>query len=219
MTVRACFTLPEGNDTERPYPLSIHGAWMLKDGIQQYVESTRKMYAHGLLDAGECWLCVETAITEATKLRDWMAEVEPTYLVDSIKELDALIVELAADKERFLGLYDEERERDIANLPPEMRNGRLTTCCPRWISKIGSHMPRRQNRRRGRHAFPSFNREGELHHGVCYESRRHRGRDRHCGFCGWGLLGMLTCFAISIPILIVVGLLLASRNAGLAFEN
>ena len=114
-------TLPKGNDTEHPYALSIHGSWMLKDGIQQYVESTRKMYGHGLLDAGECWLRIETATTETTKLRDWMAEVEPTYLVDSITELDTLIVELASDRERFLALYDAERARDIANLPPEMR--------------------------------------------------------------------------------------------------
>jgi hypothetical protein len=121
MTVRACFTLAAGNATEHPFALSIHGAWMLKDGIQQYVESTRMMHAHGLNTAGESWLCVETAITEAAKLRDWMAEVEPTYLVDSIKELDALLAELASDRERFLALYDEERARDIANLPPELR--------------------------------------------------------------------------------------------------
>jgi hypothetical protein len=120
MTVRACLTLPEGNATERSYPLSIHGAWMLKDGIQQYVESTRKMYAHGLLDAGECWLRTETGTTETTKMREWLAEVEPTYLVDAIRELDALIVELASDRKRFLHLYDEERARYIANLPPEM---------------------------------------------------------------------------------------------------
>ena len=28
-------------------------------------------------------------------------------------------------------------------------------------------------------------------------------------FFGWGLIGVLTCFAISIPIIIVVGILLA----------
>jgi hypothetical protein len=101
---------------------------MLRDGIQQYVESMRMMYAHGLNTAGECWLCAETATTEATKLREWMVGVEPTYLVDQIKELDALIVQLAADRERFLDLYDAERARDIANLratdgndvPPEL---------------------------------------------------------------------------------------------------
>ncbi len=120
MTVRACLTLPEGNATEHPFPLSIHAAWMLRDGIRQYVEATRQMYAHGLLDAGECWLWVETATTEATKLRDWMVEVEPNYLVDSIKELDALIVELAADKERFIGLFAEERAKDRDDVPPEM---------------------------------------------------------------------------------------------------
>ena len=92
---------------------------MLRDGIQQYVEFTREGHAHGLLDADECWLRTETAVTEATKLREWMVEVEPNYLVDAIKELDALIAELTTDTERFIALFAEERARDIANLPRE----------------------------------------------------------------------------------------------------
>ena len=66
--VRACFTLAAGNDTEHPYPLSIHGAGMFKDGLQQYIESTRLLSAHGLFDADECWLRTATASDEAPRV-------------------------------------------------------------------------------------------------------------------------------------------------------
>ncbi len=111
MTIRACLTLPAGNETTRPYSLSIQAAWMLRDGIAQYVAFTRDGFTHGLLDAGECWLRTETATTEATKLRDWMVGVEPAYLVDSITALDALLAELASDEQRFAALFAEERAR------------------------------------------------------------------------------------------------------------
>ena len=107
--IRACFTLAAGNDTERPYLLSIHGAWMLRDGIQQYIESTRQLFAHSLFDAYECWLRTETATTQATKLREWLIEVEPDYLQDSIKELNVLIAELASERDRFAVLSEQER--------------------------------------------------------------------------------------------------------------
>ena len=139
--IRACFTLPKGNDTEHPYALSIFGAWMLRDGIQQYVESTRQIFAHGLFDAYECWLRTETAIKQATKLREWLVEVEPDYLQDSIKNLETLLAELASDKDRFAALLEVEpdtikdvdalltdslaeegarRAREDDDVPPEM---------------------------------------------------------------------------------------------------
>ena len=51
---------------------------------------------------------------QATKLREWFVEVEPDYLVDSIKELDALIVELASDRDRFSAISQEEQSRRAA---------------------------------------------------------------------------------------------------------
>jgi hypothetical protein len=121
--IRACFTLPNGNDTEHSYALSIFGAWMLKDGIQQYIESTRQMFAHGLLDAGECCLQTETATTQATKLREWLVAVEPDYLQDTIKDVDGLLAELASDQNRFDALFAAERARRVTeddDVLPEM---------------------------------------------------------------------------------------------------
>ena len=99
--IRACFTLPKANDTEHPYALSIHGAWMLLDGIRQYVQSIRQQFEAGMEDAMYSSIRVGTAIKQATKLREWLLEVEPDYLADTITDVNALLVELASDQDRF----------------------------------------------------------------------------------------------------------------------
>ena len=108
--IRACF-LPSGNDTEHSYPLSIHGAWMLRDGIQQYAQSTRQLFDAGSEDASYSSLRVRTAMKEATKLREWLVAVEPDYLQDTIKDVDALLAELASDRDRFAALLEVEPDQ------------------------------------------------------------------------------------------------------------
>ena len=51
------FSLPEANVTEFSFPLSIHGAWMLEDGIMDYVETTMVMHEQGQQDDGQAEAC------------------------------------------------------------------------------------------------------------------------------------------------------------------
>jgi len=105
--IRACF-LPAGNDTEHPYPLSIHAAWMLLDGIRQYAQSTRQLFEQGMEDACYSSIRVQTAIKQATKLREWLVALEPDYLADTITDVDALLAELTSDQDRFAALLEVE---------------------------------------------------------------------------------------------------------------
>lgn len=127
--IRACFTLPKANDTEHPFALSIHGAWMLRDGIRQFAESTRQLFEKGMEDACYSSLRVQTAIKQATMLREWLVEVEPDYLESTIKDVDALLAELAADRDRFAALLElapddlENAIKDVDALLAEPASG------------------------------------------------------------------------------------------------
>ena len=103
--LRACpmGRLPEGNSTTHPFPLSIHGAWMLQRGIEGYVCDTPGRSG----DVNDCLVRYDTATTEATKLRDWLAEVDPDYLKFNIETLGILLKEMEAEKERLLDAQDQ----------------------------------------------------------------------------------------------------------------
>ena len=102
--LRACpqDTLPEGNSSEHPFPLSIHSAWMLQKGIEKYASDTPGRSA----DIYDSLVRYETAIREATKLRDWCAEVDPEYLKFNISTLDFLLKELTSEIERLQTGFD-----------------------------------------------------------------------------------------------------------------
>jgi hypothetical protein len=109
-SVKAC-PLPEGNATEFPFPLSIHGAWMLQQGIEEYARDTRRMHEEGVEDASYCLLRTGTAMAEAKKLRAWAEQVDAQYLGGTIQDLDALLAELAAERDRFIILVSQEAAR------------------------------------------------------------------------------------------------------------
>ena len=76
--------------TEFSFPLSIHGAWMLEDGIMDYVETTMVMHEQGQEDDGYCAMRTATAVTEAKKLLVWAKQIDEEYLegmIDSLHEL------------------------------------------------------------------------------------------------------------------------------------
>ena len=100
VAVRMC-PLPEGNDFEHPFSLSIHSAWMLECAIRDYVQQVRQQYENDPEDVVECLLRVQTAIKEAKKLRDWYSQVAPEYLQSNIESVDALVNELNADEEQL----------------------------------------------------------------------------------------------------------------------
>lgn len=103
--------LPEGNDSEHPFPLSIHGAWMFESGIEAYMRETADWYTSKIEDAYYCSLRTDTAIKIAQKLRAWAMEVDPEYLDSNISRLDDLLKQLASERERFVALMEEERIR------------------------------------------------------------------------------------------------------------
>lgn len=108
LTVKAC-SLPEGNATEFSFPLSIYGAWMLREGIANYAETTMAMYERGQEDPGYCAMCTATALTEAEKLVAWAKQVDEEYLEGTIESLQQLISELKAEMDRFVALMEETR--------------------------------------------------------------------------------------------------------------
>ena len=69
-----------------------------------------------------------TAMKEATKLREWLVAVEPDYLQDTIKDVDALLAELASDQDRFAALLEVEPD------PCRMRS-RMSMLCSRTFSQ------------------------------------------------------------------------------------
>jgi hypothetical protein len=95
MGLKACplDRLPEGNSSEHPFSLSIHGAWMLQKGIEKYAQDAPSRSA----DVNDCLVRYETAIREATKLRDWCAEVDANYLKFNIDTLDSLLKEMESE--------------------------------------------------------------------------------------------------------------------------
>ncbi len=72
--LRACpmNRLPAGNSTTHPFPLSVHSAWMLQRGIEEYTSDTLRRSG----DADTCLVRIETAMAVASKLRDWCAAVD-----------------------------------------------------------------------------------------------------------------------------------------------
>ena len=93
---------------EYPFPLSSHGALMLHLGIEEYMRGTRGMYETKMPDhedASYCLLCIESAITEATKLRDWKLQRK-----SNVEWENDLLKELASEKERFKTLADAEHQ-------------------------------------------------------------------------------------------------------------
>ena len=86
------------------FPLSIHGAWMLQRGIEQYASDTPDRSA----DVNDCLVRYETAMAVATRLRDWCAELAPDYLKFNIDTLGILLKELEAEKERLMDAQDQE---------------------------------------------------------------------------------------------------------------
>lgn len=81
---------------------------MLQRGIEDYVRAARQRYEHDSEDAVEYLLCTITALNEAKRLRAWYSQVAPEYLQSSIEQVDALLKELASDKERFEALVREQ---------------------------------------------------------------------------------------------------------------
>ena len=96
--------LPSGNSTEYPFSLSVHGAWMLQKGIEKYVQDTPGRSG----DVYDCLCRYDTAMTVATKLREWCVEVAPDYLSFNIRRLDSLLGELKAEVGRLLDAQDRE---------------------------------------------------------------------------------------------------------------
>jgi hypothetical protein len=105
--VRLC-PFPGGNDTEFSYPLSIHGAWMLSYGIEEYALQARRMHESGET-ASYCLLMTQTAIDQTEKLRAWARRVDAEYLDCTIQRLGELLAELASQRDRFAALASEER--------------------------------------------------------------------------------------------------------------
>ncbi len=107
---------PEGNSTEFPYPLSIHGADMLERGINDYAQYVRHLHETGGEDAGYCRMMTDTAITQAEKLRAWVKQVAPDYLEVMIQSLDELLQNLASQSDHFKDLeWQEEAGRKIGD--------------------------------------------------------------------------------------------------------
>lgn len=104
--VKLC-PLPRGNATEFPFPLSIHGAWMLAAGIREFGRQAGRMHESGE-DASYCLLMTLTAIDQAVKLRDWAVRAAPDYLEGTIRELGELLAELADQRDRFKALAGGE---------------------------------------------------------------------------------------------------------------
>ena len=103
------FSLPEANVTEFSFPLSIHGAWMLEDGIMDYVETTMVMHEQGQQDDGYCAIRTATAVTEAKKLLVWAKQIDEEYLEGIIESFRELISKLNAEMDRFVALNAETR--------------------------------------------------------------------------------------------------------------
>jgi hypothetical protein len=94
---------------EYPFPLSGHGALMLHIGIEEYMRGTRGMYETKMPDhedAHYCLLRTDSAMIEATKLRDWQAQRESR----SVDWENDLLKELASEKDRFKALADAEHQ-------------------------------------------------------------------------------------------------------------
>ena len=98
--VKLCPFLPEGNDSAFPFELSIHAAWMLEMGIEAYARQIEAMHGSGE-DASYCRLMTLTAIEQAGKLREWAVQFAPDYLEGTIQDLDRLLDELTAQRDRF----------------------------------------------------------------------------------------------------------------------
>ena len=94
--------LPAGNSTTHPFPLSVHAAWMLQAGIEKYASDTPGRSA----DVNDSLVRYETAIAEATKLRDWCAEVDADYLKFNIGTLNSLLQELESEVDRLQTGFD-----------------------------------------------------------------------------------------------------------------
>jgi len=101
--VKLC-PFPGGNDTQFPYPLSLHGAWMLASGIREYARFARRMHEEGLEDASYCLLMTRTAVEKARRLRAWAEEAAPDYLEGTIRELGELLADLAGQGDRLKAL-------------------------------------------------------------------------------------------------------------------
>jgi hypothetical protein len=105
--VKLC-PFPEGNDTQFPYPLSFHGAWMLASGIREYARHAGRMHQEGLEDASYCLLLTRTAVEQARRLRGWAVGAAPDYLEGMIGDLDELLHELASQEDRLQALASRE---------------------------------------------------------------------------------------------------------------
>ena len=94
---------------EYPFSLSGHGPLMLHLGVEEYMRATRGMYETKMPDHEDAHyylLRTDSAITEATKLRDWQVQRESR----SVDWENDLLKELASEKDRFKALADAERQ-------------------------------------------------------------------------------------------------------------
>jgi hypothetical protein len=82
---------------------------MFQRGIADYVQLMRQMYETGWEDAGYCKLMAATAIHEAKKLIAWAEQVDADYLESTINELNSLLADLTAERDRFIALDQEEQ--------------------------------------------------------------------------------------------------------------
>ncbi|NIQ14753.1 MAG: hypothetical protein GTO02_10255 [Candidatus Dadabacteria bacterium] len=94
------------NDDEFSFGLSTHAAWMLIDGIENYVIMIDRLYKNKIERADYCFLMICTAHREAVKVLDWAVE-NNMYNV-STKHLGKLIKRIERKRERFRQLEKEQ---------------------------------------------------------------------------------------------------------------
>ncbi len=112
-------SLLEGNNTEAPFSLSIHEAWMLQVGLENYVQTTLDLHVEGADDASYCVLRLDTAMKAAKKLRAWAQEVDRDYLATNIQDLGQVLTELKSQRERLMSLAVAEHEARLRAIADE----------------------------------------------------------------------------------------------------
>jgi succinylarginine dihydrolase len=82
------------NGTEHDYKLTIHASTMLVDGIDAYLKLIKRLYKHKIEAADYCDLMLWTATKEATRLLNWMKQLNTGLVSYNMSRLEELLVKM-----------------------------------------------------------------------------------------------------------------------------
>jgi len=96
--------LSNGNNTEFPFPLSIHGCVIFFDGLFEYARRTRDDCERGIESATYSVLKHSTVLRETQKLKVWIETNVPEYLSHMLYDLKEFAKQINVETDKFVSL-------------------------------------------------------------------------------------------------------------------